>query len=141
MAGSVAPESEKPLPLTLAEFTVTGAVPVELSSTGCDTAVFTSTLPNPRDVPLTLKAAAPVEGEMVMLNVVDTPPATAVIVATCVVATLATDALKLAVVAPDLTVTRPGTVTAGSLLVRVTWTHLLVVDVRETEQASVDAPL
>jgi hypothetical protein len=141
VAGSVAPETEKPLPLTLAEFTVTGAVPVELSITGCDTAVFTSTLPNPSDVPLTLKDAAPVEGEMVMLNVVDTPPATAVIVATCVVATLATVAVNPAVIASGLTATPPGTLTAGLLLVRVTRNLLLVVDVRYTEQASVDAPL
>lgn len=142
-AGSVAPETEKPVPLTLAEFTVTGVVPVELSITGCDTAVFTSTLPNPSDVPFTVRAAVPadVEGEMVMLNAVDAPCATAVIVATCVVATLATVALNPAVIAPDRTTTLLGTVTAGLLLVRVTWNHLLLVDVRYTEQGSVDAAL
>jgi hypothetical protein len=78
---------------------------------------------------------------MVMLNVVDTPPATAVIVATCVVATLATVAVNPAVIASGLTATPPGTLTAGLLLVRVTRNLLLVVDVRYTEQASVDAPL
>ncbi|HMG86888.1 MAG TPA: hypothetical protein VK574_14245 [Terracidiphilus sp.] len=131
------------MPLTLVEFTVTGVVPVDLNITGCDTAVFTSTLPNPSDVPFTLRAAVPVEveGETVMLNAVDAPCTTAVIVATCFAVTLATVALNPAVVAPDLTTTLLGTVTAGLLLVRVTWSHLLLVDVRDIEHASVDAPL
>ena len=130
VAGSVAPETEKPLPLTFTELTVTAVVPVELRITGCDTGVFKRTLPNARELPFTLSPAAPVGGEIVMLNSVDPPPAWAVIVATCVVATPATVAVNPAVVAPDLTVTPLGTATAGLLLVRATWYLPLAGDVR-----------
>ena len=71
VTGSVAPKTEKPLPLTFTELTVTGAVPVKLRTTGCDTDVFKRTLPNASEVPFTLRAAAPVEAEIVTLNVVD----------------------------------------------------------------------
>jgi len=62
-------------------------------------------------------------------------------VAVCVVVTLATVILNPALVVPDPTVTMVGTVTAGLLLVRATWTVLLVFDVRYTEHASVPAAL
>ena len=35
MTGNVAPDIVKPVPLSVAEFTVTGAVPTEASVTGC----------------------------------------------------------------------------------------------------------
>jgi hypothetical protein len=54
----------KPAPLNVPEFTVTGAVPVEVNVTGCVAAVFSATLPNARLAVLTdncgLAAAVPV---------------------------------------------------------------------------------
>ena len=46
VTGNVAPEIVKPVPLNVAELTVTGAVPVEVNVTGSVDAVFTVTLPN-----------------------------------------------------------------------------------------------
>src|SRR5205814_6588214 len=103
VAGSVAPETEKPLPITLALLTVTGAVPVELKVKGCDTTVPMNTLPNPIELPPTAKAGVPVADDIVMTNVVDTPPAWAVMVANCVVVTLDIVAVNPALIAPGLT--------------------------------------
>ena len=46
VTGKVAPEIVKPVPLNVAELTVTGAVPVEVSATGSVVGVFNTTLPN-----------------------------------------------------------------------------------------------
>jgi hypothetical protein len=46
--GNVPPDMVKPAPLEVAEWMVTGAVPVEVNVTGCVEAVFTVTLPNVR---------------------------------------------------------------------------------------------
>ena len=46
MTGKVAPDIVKPVPVSVAELMVTGAVPVELNVTGSVDAVFTVTLPN-----------------------------------------------------------------------------------------------
>lgn len=48
MTGNVAPGMAKLDPLKVPEFTVTGAVPVEVNVTGCVDVVFTVTLPNVR---------------------------------------------------------------------------------------------
>jgi hypothetical protein len=48
VTGNVAPDIVKPVPLNVAELTVTGAVPVEVNVTGRVEAVFTVTLPNAR---------------------------------------------------------------------------------------------
>ena len=48
VAGNVAPEAVKPVPVNAAELTVTAAVPLELSVTGSVVGVFTVTLPNAR---------------------------------------------------------------------------------------------
>jgi hypothetical protein len=45
VSGKLAPEIEKPVPFTVAELTVTAAVPVELKVIDCVVAVFTDTLP------------------------------------------------------------------------------------------------
>jgi hypothetical protein len=50
----VTPEIVKPVPLTIAELIVTGAVPVEDNVTDCVAGVFTATLPNARLRALTL---------------------------------------------------------------------------------------
>ena len=45
VAGRVAPEIEKPVPDSDAALTVTGTVPVEERTTGCEIGEFTGTLP------------------------------------------------------------------------------------------------
>ena len=141
VAGRATPATENPVPLTVAELTVTGAVPVELRVSACVAGVFSATLPNPIEVEFRLSFAAPAAGETVMVYVVVSLPALAVMVATCVVVTAVTVALKPVVVAPGLTVTAPGTDTAGLLLARVTGYLPFVAVVRYTEQASVAAAL
>ena len=46
MTGNVAPDTVKPVPVSVVELMVTGAVPVDVNVTGCVDAVFTVTLPN-----------------------------------------------------------------------------------------------
>jgi hypothetical protein len=48
VTGNVAPDIVKPVPVSAVELMATGAVPVEVSVTGCVDAVFTVTLPNAR---------------------------------------------------------------------------------------------
>jgi hypothetical protein len=54
VAGKFPPTIVKPEPLTTAEFTVTGAVPVELNVSDCVVDVFTVTLPKLRLAALTV---------------------------------------------------------------------------------------
>ena len=64
VTGNVAPETVKPVPAKISELMVTGAVPLELSVTGCVDAVFSVTSPNIRLTALSvncgLVAAVPV---------------------------------------------------------------------------------
>ncbi len=55
----MAPDIEKPVPDNVAEFTVTAAVPVEVSVTDCVAGVLSTTLPKARLVALTLKVEVP----------------------------------------------------------------------------------
>ena len=48
VTGNVAPDIVKPVPVSAAESTVTGEVPVEVNVTGCVDDVFTVTSPNVR---------------------------------------------------------------------------------------------
>lgn len=141
VAGNDAPDTENPVPLKLADFTVTAAVPVEVSVKGWDAGSFNGMLPKLIDVAFTPNPAVPAAGETVMQKLVDTPPAFAVMVATCVVVTALTVALKPVVSALALTVTSLGTFTAELLLVRLTSTLLDVFAERYTEHASVPAVL
>lgn len=54
MTGNVVPELANPVPVNVPEFTVTGAVPVEVNVTGWVDVVFTVTLPNVRLAALTV---------------------------------------------------------------------------------------
>ena len=54
VTGNVPPDSLKPVPLTVAELIVTGAVPVELNVTGCVDAEPTAELPNAKLAALTV---------------------------------------------------------------------------------------
>lgn len=116
VVGNVAPETENPVPVTDAEFNVSGAVPVEVIVKDCATGVFTITLPKPIDVALILMAAAPVAGAREIVNVFEMPLSFAVMTALCAVVTLATLAEKPLLAAFRLTVIWLGTVTAGLLL-------------------------
>jgi len=55
VAGNVAPETEKPVPVTVAALIVTGAVPVELRVTEFVADVFSETFPNDSEPVLTLR--------------------------------------------------------------------------------------
>lgn len=55
MRGKLAPDIEKPAPVSVVELIVTAAAPVELKVTVCVVAVFTGTLLNVRLVALRLK--------------------------------------------------------------------------------------
>src|ERR1700731_1484230 len=48
VTGKLPPTMVKPAPVIVAEFTVTGEVPVDVSVNDCVVAVFTATLPKPR---------------------------------------------------------------------------------------------
>jgi hypothetical protein len=118
VAGSVAPDTENPAPLTCAEFTVKGAEPVELNVIDCAAGVFTTTLPNPIDVAFKLSAAvAAFSCSEVALEVL---PAVAVSVTVCVLLTEAALAVNVATVAVAGTVIEDGTVTELLLLARLT---------------------
>ena len=118
MAGREFPETEKPAPLTAAELTVTGAVPVELNVIGCATGEFTSTVPNPIDVAFRVRAAeAALSCSETVLEVL---PVVAVRVTDCAALTALAFATNAALVAVAGTVTEPGTATELLLLARLT---------------------
>ena len=62
MTGNVAPDIVKPVPVSVPELTVTGAVPVEVRVTGCFDEVFTVTLPNVRLVALSVNCGLATAG-------------------------------------------------------------------------------
>jgi hypothetical protein len=140
VSGKLAPETVNPLPLTAAALTVTAAVPVELSVIDCVVALFTASLPNARLVALTPSVG--VEAPSCRAKVSDTEFALAVRVTVAAVLTAVAVAEKLALVAPEATVTDAGTVTALLLLARLTANPLLAAAAFSvTVQLSVPAPV
>jgi hypothetical protein len=139
VSGKVAPETEKPVPVSVAELTVTAAVPVEDSVTDCEVVVFTARLPK-----LTLEVLT-VRVGMAAFNwrakLCELLLAFAVSAAVCVVLTAETVAAKFALAAPAGTVTEAGTTTAELLLARFTVTAPLGAALRVTVHASVPAPV
>jgi hypothetical protein len=115
--GKVAPDTVKPVPLTVAEFTVTAAVPVADKITVCVAAVFTESLPKVNVVALTVSVGT--EDPSCNEKVFDTLLALAVSVTVCAVLTVLTVAVNVALFDPDATVTDAGTVTAVLLLARL----------------------
>lgn len=114
----MAPEIEKPSPETVAELIVTEPVPVEVTVTDCVVAVLTGTLPKFRvDAPILSVGTTAFN---LIAKARGTPPTLAESVAVCVVATDETVAEKVALFAPEATVTDDGTVTAALVLDRVT---------------------
>jgi hypothetical protein len=58
VAGKLPPDTEKPVPVIVFDFMVTGAVPVDVKVTDLLTAVPTETLPKASEDVLRLRAAA-----------------------------------------------------------------------------------
>lgn len=75
MTGKVAPDMEKPAPDSVAEFTVTATVPVDVSVTDCVAGVLSTTLPKDRLVTLKPRVDVP-PVPICNTNVFVTPPAT-----------------------------------------------------------------
>ena len=73
VTGKVAPDMVKPVPLSVAELMVTGAVPVEVNVTGSVVGVFTVTLPNAKLAGLMLSVGTC--GIQPVQKVLETPPA------------------------------------------------------------------
>ena len=140
MTGNVAPETEKPAPVTVPAFTVTATVPEDVKVTDFVTAVFSATLPNDRAVALTLSVG--VAAFSCSEKPIDVLPVLAVMLADCAVVTDDTVALNAALVDAAGTVTEEGTLTALLLLERLTATPPLGADpVNVTVHASVPAPV
>jgi hypothetical protein len=138
--GKLAPETEKPVPATVAALIVTAPVPEEDSVTDCVVAVLTLTLPNGRLDGLTLSVGTPAFN--CSPKVLAALLALAVRVTACAVLTAVTVAVKLALLAPATTVTLAGTVTALLLLARLTVNPPVAAAVfRVTVQVSVPAPV
>jgi hypothetical protein len=141
VTGKLAPDMLKPVPVTTAALTVSGAVPDEVIVTVCapDT-VFTTTLPKLRLVVLSVSAGTSAISCTAQVFVL--PPAVAVRVAVCVEETAEAAALNVTLVAPAATVAVDGTVSALLLLARFTVSPLLpAAAVSVTVQASVAAPV
>jgi hypothetical protein len=133
----------KPVPLNLAELIVTGAVPVDVITTGSVDVVFTVTFPKAK---LGVLMANPGTFAPVAFSwtekVLETPPALAVKIAACAVTTADTVVVNPALVAFAGTVTLAGTVTAALPLVKPTLKPPLpAAELSVTVQASVPAPV
>ena len=138
--GKLIGDSEKPLPVTVMDFTVTAEVPLEVSVRICVTGVFSTTLPNEILVALTVSFAVPVFNCRETVRVA--LPVVAVSVADCAVVTEATLAVNTAVVAVAGTVIEAGTVTELLLLASATATPPLGADPdKVTVQESARVPV
>lgn len=140
VAGRLVGEAEKPLPVTVTEFTVTGPVPLDVNVTVCVVGLFTTTLPNETVVAFRLNA-----GEAAFScseTVFEVLPVVAVIVADCALLTEATFAVNDALVAVAGTVTEPGSVTEPLLLASPTLTPPVGADPDKlTEHESASEPV
>ena len=140
MSGKVAPEAVKPVPLAVAALTVTEAVPDEVKVSDWVAGEFRLTLPKAMVVALTLSVGVPVPSCRAKVSV--TEPALAVKVTVSELLTAVTVAEKLALEAPEATVTEAGTVTALLLLERLTANPpLAAAAFSVTVQLSVPAPV
>jgi hypothetical protein len=116
--GKLPPDRENPVPEVAAALIVAAMVPLEVTVTEFVTAVPTETLPNESEAALKLRVAdAAFSCRESAFEVV---PIVAVRIADCVLATEATFAVKVALVAPAGMVTELGTATALALLPRLT---------------------
>jgi hypothetical protein len=145
VTGKLCPAIVNPAPATVAELMVKAAVPDDSSVTNCGVAcVLTVTSPKARLLALRLRAAVPVAacGLSCRANVAELVPTLAVIVAVCVALTAAAIAVKVALLRFAPISTDEGTVTAESLLARLTDAPpLLAGALSVTVQVSVPAPV
>jgi hypothetical protein len=118
VTGNVAPEIMKPAPLTDADLTITGAVPVEVKIKGCVDGVLSATFPNGRFIELTVNVA--LEAVNCRGKLLETPPALAVRVTICDDETDKTFAVNPVPIALAGINTAAGTTTAALLLARFT---------------------
>lgn len=118
VAGKPLPTTVNPLPLALALFTVSAAVPVDFNVRVCLAGVFKATFPNDRLLALQLMVATAGTSSIAKLFV--TPPAFAVRVTDFEELTAAIVAVKLALPAFAGMVTFDGTVTDEFVLPSVT---------------------
>ena len=140
MTGKVAPDIVKPVPVSVGELMVTGAVPLELSVTGSVDGVFSVTLPNARLGRLTVNPGTAAFNSSA--KVFDVPPVFAVRVTDCAVVTDVTVAVKPVLVAFAGTTTAAGTVTDVLLLLNPTLTPPLpAAELSVTVHASLPAPV
>src|SRR5258707_15030837 len=102
----VAPETEKPLPVTVAALTVTAAVPVDVKVTDCEAGEFSTTLP--KDTLLAFTLSVGTDAFNCSAKLFETLLAVAVRVAVCVELTADALAVKLMVLAVAGTVTDDG---------------------------------
>jgi hypothetical protein len=140
VTGKVAPDIVKPVPLSVAELMVTGAVPVDVNVTGSVDAVSTVTLANAKLAGLTVSVGT--AAFSCRAKVCETPPVLAVKVTDCAVVTDNTVAVNPALVALAGTTTVAGTETDALLLVRLTVTPPLpAAELSITVQVSLPAPV
>ena len=140
VTGKVAPDIVKPVPLSVAELMVTGAVPVEVNVTGSVDGTFSATVPNARLGGLTVNTGPAAFN--CRAKVVETLPALAVRVTACAVVTAETVAVNTALLALAGTTTAAGTVTAALLLTNDTLKPPVPAGpLRVTVHASVPAPV
>ena len=140
VAGTRTGEPEKPLPVTITEFTVTGAVPLEVSVTVCVVELFNTTAPN--EMPVAFRVSAGVAEFSCSETALEALPVVAVNSTACALDTEATFAVNTALVAAAGTVTELGTVTAASLLVSPTMSPPVgAVPDKLTVHASASDPL
>ena len=118
VVGRLPAEAEKPAPVTVNEFTVTGAVPLEVRVTVCVVELFTPTAPKATLV--AFRVSAGMAAFSCRETVFEVLPVAAVRVADWALVTEATLAVNDALVAVAGTVTEVGTVTVLALLERLT---------------------
>ena len=137
--GNPVPGSVNPAPVRVAALTVTGKEPEDVRVTDRVAEVLTGTAPKATLVALMLNVAIAAFNCRVKFFV--TPPALAVIVTACAVATEEILAVNEALVEFAGTVTELGTVASELLLDRFTATPLCAAAVRVTVHASVPDPV
>ena len=138
--GRLSVGTEKPLPVTEAPLTVTGALPVDVTVTDCVACELTFTDPNATLLVLTLRMGATAPNSSAYDCEI---PATFAVTATlCAVLTEFTVAVNPTLVSPAGTLTEVGTVTAALLLTRLTVSPpLAAAAFKFTVQLSVPAPV
>ena len=144
VSGKLAPETVKPVPVTVAALTVTDAVPVEDRVRDWVAGELRATLPKAMVVVLTLSVGVSVAVAVpnCKAKLSATLPALAVRVAVCAVLTGETVAVNVALFAPAATVTEAGTETEDLLLASLTLNPPLgAAALSATVQESVPAPV